>query len=109
MLSVYRTTVSICCGKRRATSFTRVLEGDKPVPISRVFGPLFFSGQSVVVDVKRVGFRPRAVVEGRGVVAVFAREFISMNMFTGSNPQVGYMQKNKMNILRGRIARLYAI
>ena len=37
--------------------------------IFRVFVPIFFSGQSVVVDVEGVGFRPRAVVVGRGVVA----------------------------------------
>ena len=48
----------VCC--RGKTLFT----------ISRVFGPIFFSGQSVVVDVEGVGFRPRAVVVGRGVVAV---------------------------------------
>ena len=33
--------------------------------ISRVFVPIFFSGQSVVGDVERVGFRPRAAVVGR--------------------------------------------
>ena len=38
--------------------------------ISRVFVTIFFFGQSVVVDVEEVGFRPRAVVAGRGVVAV---------------------------------------
>ena len=37
--------------------------------ISRVFVPIFFFGQSVVVDVEGVGFRPRAVAAGRGVVA----------------------------------------
>ena len=31
VLPVCRIPVSICCAKRRATSFTRVLEGDKPV------------------------------------------------------------------------------
>ena len=41
--------------------------------ISRVFVPIFFFGQSVVVDVEGVGFRPRAVVAGRGVVAVCTR------------------------------------
>ena len=41
--------------------------------ISRVFVPIFFFGQSVVVDVERVGFRPIAVVAGKGVVAVFTR------------------------------------
>ena len=38
--------------------------------ISRVFVLIFFFGQSVVVDVEGVGFRPKAVVAGRGVVAV---------------------------------------
>ena len=37
--------------------------------ISRVFVPIFFSGQSAVVDVEGVGFRPRAIVVRRGVVA----------------------------------------
>ena len=41
--------------------------------ISRVFVPMFFFGQSVVVDVEGVGFRPRAVVAGIGVVAVCTR------------------------------------
>ena len=41
--------------------------------IFRVSGPMFFSGQSVVVDVEGVGFRPRAFVVGRGVVAVCIR------------------------------------
>ena len=36
--------------------------------ISRGFVPIFFFGQSVVVDVEGVGFRPRAVVAGKGVV-----------------------------------------
>ena len=31
VLPVCRISVSICCAKRRATSFTHVLEGDKPV------------------------------------------------------------------------------
>ena len=30
MLPVCRIPVSICCAKRRETSFTHVLEGDKP-------------------------------------------------------------------------------
>ena len=51
MLPVCRILVFICCAKRRATSFTHVLEGDKPVhTIFRVFVSVFFSGQSVVVD-----------------------------------------------------------
>ena len=37
---------------------------------SRVLVLIFFFGQNVVVDVDGVGFRPRAVVVGRGVVAV---------------------------------------
>ena len=41
--------------------------------ISRVFVPIFFFGQSVVVDVEGMVFRPRAVVTGRGVVAVCTR------------------------------------
>ena len=73
VLPVGRIPVSICCAKRRASSFTRVLEGDKPVHLSRIFGPICFSGQSVVVDVEGVRFRPRALVVGRGVVAVCMR------------------------------------
>ena len=38
-----------------------------------VVGPMLFSRQNVVVDVEGVGFRPRAVVGGRGVVAVCMR------------------------------------
>ena len=41
--------------------------------ISRVFVPIIFVEQSVAVDVEGVGFRPRAVVAGRGVVAVCTR------------------------------------
>ena len=37
--------------------------------ISRVFVPIFSSGQSVVVGVEGVGFRPRAVVGERGVMS----------------------------------------
>ena len=73
MLPVFRTPVSICCAKRRETSFTHVLEGDKPVHHFPRFVPIFFFGQSVVVDVEGFGFRPRAVVAGRGVVAVCTR------------------------------------
>ena len=40
---------------------------------SRVFVRIFFFGQSVVVDVEGVGFRPRTVVAGRGVIAVCTR------------------------------------
>ena len=42
--------------------------------ISRVFGPTFFYGQSVVVDVEGVRSLPRAIVVGRGVVAVCTRK-----------------------------------
>ena len=41
--------------------------------ISRVFVPIILVEQSVVVDVEGVGFRPRAVVAGRGVVVVCTR------------------------------------
>ena len=41
--------------------------------ISRVFVPITLVEQSVAVDVEEVGFRPRAVVAGRGVVAVCTR------------------------------------
>ena len=40
--------------------------------ISRVFVPIYFFGQSVLVDVEGVGFRPRAVVAERGVVSMCA-------------------------------------
>ena len=73
VLSVCRIPVSICCAKRRETSFTHVLEGDKPVHHFPRFRPHFFIGQSVVVDVEGVGFWPRGVVAGRGVLAVCTR------------------------------------
>ena len=38
--------------------------------ISHVFVPIFFFGQSVVVDVEGVRFRSKAVVAGIGVVAM---------------------------------------
>ena len=41
--------------------------------ISRVFVPIIFVYQSVVVDAEGVGFQPRAVVAGRGVVDVCTR------------------------------------
>ena len=41
--------------------------------ISRVFVPVIFVEQSVVVDVEGVGFCPRAVVAVGGVVAVCTR------------------------------------
>ena len=45
--------------------------------ISCIFVPIFFSGQSVVVDVEGVGFRLRADVVGKGVVAGCTRIFSS--------------------------------
>ena len=48
-------------------------EGTSLPAISRVFVPIFLFGQSVVADVEGVGFWPRAVVAGRGVVAVYSR------------------------------------
>ena len=48
--------------------------------ISRVFVPIFFSGQSVVVDVEGVGFRLRAIVVGKEVVAgctrILSQEYV---------------------------------
>ena len=41
--------------------------------ISRVLLPIFFSGQSIVVDVEGVRFRTRTVEVGRGVVAAHMR------------------------------------
>ena len=60
--------------------------------ISRVFVPILFSGQSVVVDVEGVGFRPRAVVVGGGLVAGCTRIYLANDMFTKNNPHMGYMQ-----------------
>ena len=74
VLPVYRIPVSICCAKRRATSFARVLEGDKPVHHFPRFRPhVFLRTERFVVDVEGVRFRPRAFVVGRGVVAVCMR------------------------------------
>ena len=74
VLPVCRISVSICCAKRRETSFfTHALEGDKPVHHFPRFRPHIFLEQSVVVDVEGVGFRPRVVVAERGVVAVCTR------------------------------------
>ena len=42
MHPVYRNPVSICCAKRRATSFTHVLEGDKSVRHFSRFCPHIF-------------------------------------------------------------------
>ena len=74
VLSVCRIPVSICCAKRRATSLPIMCwKGTSLSTISRVFVPIFFFEQSVVVDVEGMGFRPRAVVPGRGFVAVCTR------------------------------------
>ena len=73
VLPVRRIPVSIRCAKRRETSFTHVFEGDKPVHYFPRFRPHIFIRQSVVVDVEGAGFQPRAVVAGRGVVAVCTR------------------------------------
>ena len=69
-----RIPVSFCCAKRRATIFTHVLEGDKPVhhfPRFRLH--IFLRAERCVVDVEGVGFRPRAVVARRGVVVMCTR------------------------------------
>ena len=82
VLPVRRIPVSICCAKRRPTSFTHhVLEGDKPVHISRVFVPILLFGQSVAVYVEGVEFRPRAVVAGKEVVAVCTRTSSQENAY----------------------------
>ena len=54
-------------------TYIHVLGGVSQSTISRIFVPIFFSGQGFVVDVKGVGFRPRAVAAGRGVIAVCKR------------------------------------
>ena len=69
VLHVCRIPISICCTKRRATSFTHVLEGASLSIITSVFVPIFFSGQSIVVDAEGVGFRSIAVVLRREVVS----------------------------------------
>ena len=53
--------------------------------ISRVFVPIYFYGQSVVVDVEGVGFRPRAVVLGGGeklCLCLDAPAFLAKDMFS---------------------------
>ena len=72
-----RIPVSVCCAKRRATIFTRVLEGDKPAHHFPRFRPHVFFGRTAVVDVEGVGFRPRAVVAGRGVVVIMCTRIFS--------------------------------
>ena len=73
VLPVCRIPVSICCAKWREPALPMCWKGTSLSTISRVFVPIFFFGQSVVVDAEGVGFRPRAVVAGRGVVAVCMR------------------------------------
>ena len=74
VLPVCRIPISICCAKRREIpALPMCWKGTSLSTISRVFVPVFFFGQSIVVDVEGVGFRPRAVVAGRGVVAVCTR------------------------------------
>ena len=63
VLHVCRVPVSIFVapsGERLASPMC--WRGTSLSTISRVFDPIFFYGQSVVVDVEGVGFRPRAVV-----------------------------------------------
>ena len=62
LLPVWWILLSICCAKRRATSSTHVLEGDKYVHYFPRFRLHIFYGQSVVVDVEGMAFLPRAVV-----------------------------------------------
>ena len=50
VLPVCRIPVSICCAKRRATSFTHVLEVDKPVDHFPRFRPhIFLRAGSVII------------------------------------------------------------
>ena len=55
--------------------------------ISRVFVPIYFFGQSIVVDVEGVGFRPRARSKWGEELYLCAREFLAKNMFTISSPR----------------------
>ena len=73
VLPVCRIPVSIRCAKRRETSLPMSWKGTSLSTISRVLVPIFLFGQSVVFDVEGAGFQPRAVVRGRGVVAVCTR------------------------------------
>ena len=70
VLPVCRMPIAICCAKRRETSFKLPMcwKGASLSTISRVFVPIFFFEQS-----EGVGFRPKAVAAGRGVVAVCTR------------------------------------
>ena len=76
VLPVCRIPVSISCAKRREPALPMCWKRTRLSNISRVFVPIIFIEQSVVVDVEGVGFRPRAVVVGRGVVAVCSQEHV---------------------------------
>ena len=71
VLPVCRIRVSITCAKRRATVIALLIcwRGTSLCIISCVFVPICFSGQSVVVVVEGLEFRPRAVVVGREIVS----------------------------------------
>ena len=68
-----RIPVSIVAPSGEKPALPMCWKGTSLSTISRVFVPIIFVEQSVVVDVEGVGFRPRAVVAGRGVVAVCTR------------------------------------
>ena len=70
VLPVCRIPVSICCASGEQLVLPICWTGASLSTISRVFVPIFFSGQSFAVDVEEVRLRQRAVVVGRGVVAV---------------------------------------
>ena len=55
VLLVCRITVSICCPSGEQLALPVCWSGTSLSIISRVFVPIFFSGQSVVVDVEGVG------------------------------------------------------
>ena len=73
MLPTRRTRFSICCVKRRATSFNHMLRGDKPVHHFPRCRSHILLRVEVVTDVEGVVLRPRAVVVGKGVVAGYTR------------------------------------
>ena len=50
VLPVFRISVSICCAKRRATSFTRALEGDRLVHHFPRFRPHIFLRAKRCID-----------------------------------------------------------
>ena len=63
-INTHTVPLSIYCAKRRATRFTHVLEGDKPVDHLPRFRPniIFLSGQNVIIYVEGVSFWSGAVV-----------------------------------------------